>query len=164
MENLPALVGRRKRRQRADGFRRAESASHAYCNRSQRVQNIVRTDQRPASMLVRSVQDHIKLGTLRAAALYIFCPYVSDFAQSISHDLPFEIAAKLRNVFVVRIEHGGSTGGERLDQFIFRPRNAGDRIEKLQVHRSYVGHHANIRAARSSPAREFPRHATSPFR
>ena len=101
-------------------------------------------DQRPPAVLPHSIQHHVKLRALGAPALHILSSNVGYRAHSVGYNLAFEVAAELRNVFVIGIEHGDSSGGERLDELILRARNAGKRIKKLQVHGSDVGHNANV--------------------
>ena len=88
-----------------------------------------------SGMLAMARHDDIKLRALGAPRLYVFGAYIMNGGrgpQSVGNNLAFEVAAELRDVFVVGIEHGGSARGQRLNQFVFRARNSGQRIEKFQ--------------------------------
>ena len=77
--------------------------------------------------------------------LDVFGTHIRRGSQSVHDDLTAKIAPKLRNIFIVGIEHRGSTCGQGLNQFVLRAGNSCDGIEKLQVHRRDVGHDADFR-------------------
>ena len=58
---------------------------------------------------------------------------------------PVEVAPELRNVWIVGVQHRDAAGGQRFDQLIFRSRNAGNRVEILQVNWGDHGHHSAVR-------------------
>ncbi len=145
LENLPALVGRREsqpaRRRlptafspRARPTATAASAFRMLCSPTSGKRACSRT----------AGDHHVKLRSLRAAAVHILRPHVGCGSRPVGDHLALEVAAELRNVFVVGIEHSRSAGGQRLNQFVLRPRNSSDRIKKLQMHGSNVGDHANL--------------------
>ena len=71
-------------------------------------------------------------------------PYVGCGLESKGHNPTSEVAPELRDVLIVRVEHGGSSGRKRLDELVLSASNAGQRIEELNVHRRHAGHHSGI--------------------
>src|ERR1017187_383471 len=75
---------------------------------------------------------------------YVFGTHVGSGTHTVGRNLAFEVTPELRNVFIVGVEHCRSIGGKGFDQFVFRPRDAGERIEKLQVHGRDVRDYADL--------------------
>ena len=70
-------------------------------------------------------------------------------------DASGKIAAKLRDVFVIRVQHRGAGGGERLDQLVLGAGDVGDGIEEAEMHRGDAGHDAGIGLAKRGQRADF---------
>ena len=77
--------------------------------------------------------------------------------QTERHDPAVEVAAELRNIFVVGVQHGDAAGVQRLDQLILGARDCGDGFEELQMNGRDHGHHAAIRLRQPGQRSNFAR-------
>ena len=81
----------------------------------------------------------------RAVGLDVLRHHGCGLVQSESDDRSVKVAAELRNVRIVGIQHSDAAGRQRLDELILRARNSRNRIEELQVYRCDHGHDTAIR-------------------
>src|SRR3954469_5082735 len=63
----------------------------------------------------------------------------------VMYDLAVEVAAELRNIFVVCIQYRNGARVKLLDELVLRACDVGDGRKKFQVDGSNIGHDANIR-------------------
>ena len=65
--------------------------------------------------------------------------------RAIKHYFPFKVASELRDVLIVRVQDGCSSGGQGFDQFVLGPRNGAHGFEVLQVNRRHNRDHSDFR-------------------
>ncbi len=64
--------------------------------------------------------------------------------QSKHDDLALKVASELADIFIIGIQNGSTAMRKGLNQFIFRARDAGNRIETLQMYGSNICDHRLI--------------------
>src|SRR5258708_38669031 len=84
--------------------------------------------------------NQFEAGTFNATKLYVLRADVGRTLDAEGQHLAVEVAAKLRYIFVVGVQHGGPAGVQALDQLILGARDLGYRLEKLEMRRSDTGH------------------------
>ena len=72
----------------------------------------------------------------------------------VQHGAARDDTAKLGDARIVGVQHGHAVRRQSLDQLALGRGDAVDRIEELDMRVADVGHHADLRARRSRPARE----------
>src|SRR3954471_8884544 len=65
--------------------------------------------------------------------------------NAVMHNLAVEVAAELRDVFVVCVQNGGRAGVKLLDELVLRACDVGDGRKKLQMDRSNVRNYPDVR-------------------
>ena len=77
-------------------------------NRCQRIRDVVPAQQRQCGVFAIALHQEVESGTEGAAGLNIFRTDVGGGDRAVEHNFSFEVAAELRDVFVIRIQDSGA--------------------------------------------------------
>src|SRR5581483_2414320 len=108
LENLPAFVGRSERCQRPYRFRRLHPTGKSHRHGSQRVQDVVFANEWKNRMRARFASDHVELRTLSPARDNVFAANFGPALNAVLDYSAFEVAAELRNIFIICIQYRGA--------------------------------------------------------
>src|SRR5258708_19293018 len=89
--------------------------------------------QRKRNCFANAASNQFEAGTFNATKLHVLRADVGRTLDAESQHLAVEVAAKLRYIFVVGVQHGGPAGVQALDPLILRARALGPGLEKLQM-------------------------------
>jgi len=113
-------------------------------HRRQGVIDVVPPQQRQDRLLARVASHDLKRRALRSALFDGVGADVGGMLQRVAHHPPVEVAAELRHVLIVRVQHRGASPGKPGDQLILGARDLRHRVEESQVHGRDVGHQAQV--------------------
>ena len=82
-------------------------------------------------MLAAVSNNNVECRTFSSARLDILRAHGGSWSKSVRDDLAFEVAAKLRDVFVLAIQYGSAASRKRFDQFVLSARNLRNRAEEF---------------------------------
>src|ERR1700722_42228 len=107
--------------------------------------HIMFAEERTLHQLANFTSYEVEPSPLGCESFDIFSAHACTGGQAKRDDLTCEVTAKLRDIFVIRVQHSRAAMWKRFDQFIFRTRNSSNRIETFEMHGSYVGDHSFVR-------------------
>ena len=96
--------------------------------------------------MLAAISNHdVEHRPLFSASSDILRAYGGCWAEPITEDFALKITTKLRNVFIISVEHRRASRRKRLDQLVLRARNLGNRSKEFQMDRRDIGDNTDFR-------------------